>query len=95
MDIGQTSDDMGERSDTRVDRGQVPGFWVALAGLIFALTFPLASFIVSVLGMGLSVRAYRASAAGRGRWLAGAGTMLATAAILVVVVRDLSSFWLR
>ena len=76
-------------------RESVPGFWLALAGAVFCLAFPFAAFIVAVVGMGMSVRAYRGSSVGTvSRRLAGAGMMLATAAILVVVFRDVTSlFW--
>jgi hypothetical protein len=73
--------------------GRVLGFWLSLAGIIFAAPFSLPAFIVAVVGLSLSVRALRLiPAKHRDRRLTAAAIAISAAAILLVVVTDLAMF---
>ncbi|WP_162942612.1 hypothetical protein [Cryobacterium soli] len=68
--------------------GRVPGFWVALLGLVVSLVFPLPALLVGAVGLLFSLQAYRVIPAGaRGRRLTLAALALAGATLVVVVLQ--------
>jgi hypothetical protein len=72
--------------------GRKSGFWITLASILFAVVFPFAAFIATVVGLGLSVRAYRLIPVGAlGRGLTVATIVLAIATIIAVAMRELGS----
>ena len=76
--------------------GRVPGFWLALSGVLLAAAFPLPAFIVAVVGFGFSVRAFKAIPVKHtARRLPLAGSVLGALAISLVVGSDLAAFLSR
>jgi len=68
--------------------GRVLGFWVALAGLILAVFFPLPSMLVASVGLFCTMQAFRVIPAGaRGRGLTIAALVIAAATIAVIVLQ--------
>jgi len=68
--------------------GRVPGFWLSVAGVILALPVPPAGFILAVISLIFSGKAFGVIPGGaRGRGLNLTAIALAVAAILVSLVR--------
>lgn len=73
--------------------GRVPGFWLSCAGIVFAVPFPFAAFIVAVVGLTFSVRAFKEIPKGvPARTLPRVAIVLSAAAIALIVASDLVSF---
>ena len=76
------------KSDWTKAPGRVPGFWVALLGLLAAVVFPFPGLVIGAIGLAFTLQARRvipAGAAGSGLTLAALG--LAGATLAVVVLR--------
>ncbi|MDJ0348482.1 hypothetical protein [Cryobacterium sp. PH29-G1] len=68
--------------------GRVPGFWLSVAGTILALPVPPAGFILAVISLMFSGKAFGViPAKARGRGLNLTAIALAVVAILVSLVR--------
>jgi len=68
--------------------GRVPGFWVALLGLIVAVVFPVPALLVGAVGLFFTLQAYRVIPAGaRGRGLTIAALALAGATLALVAAQ--------
>ena len=68
--------------------GRVPGFWVALLGLVVAVVFPVPALLVGAVGLFFTLQAYRVIPAGaRGRGLTIAALALAGATLALVAVQ--------
>jgi hypothetical protein len=76
------------RVDWAKTPGRVPGIWLTVAGVILALPIPPAGFILAVIGLVFSGKAFGViPARARGRGLNLTAIILAVAAILVSLVR--------
>jgi ABC-type sugar transport system permease subunit len=69
--------------------GRVPGFWVALLGLVVALVFPVPALLVAAVGLAFTLQARRvipAGAKGSGLTRVALGLTAATVALVVLQV---------
>ena len=68
--------------------GRVPGFWVALLGLIVAVVYPIPALVVGAVGLMFTLQAYRVIPTGaRGRGLTLAALTLAGATLVLVILQ--------
>jgi hypothetical protein len=68
--------------------GRVPGFWVALLGLVIAIVFPVPALLVGGVGLAFTLQARRVIPAGAvGSGLTVAALALAGATLLVVALQ--------
>jgi hypothetical protein len=68
--------------------GRVPGFWVALLGLLVAVVFPVPALVVAAIGLLFTLQARRVIPAGAaGSGLTRVSLALAAATLAVVVAR--------
>lgn len=76
------------RADWTKTPGRVPGFWVALLGLVIAFVFPIPALIVGAIGLLFTLQAYRVIPAGAtGRRLVLAALAVSGATVAVVVLQ--------
>ncbi len=76
------------RVDWSKTPGRIPGFWLSAAGILLAVPVPSIGFILAVIGLMFSGKAFGViPAAARGRRLNLAAIGLAGAAILIALVR--------
>ncbi|WEO78489.1 hypothetical protein BJQ94_05485 [Cryobacterium sp. SO2] len=68
--------------------GRVPGFWVALLGLVVAVVYPIPALVVGAVGLIFTLQAYRVIPAGAtGRRLVIAALILAAATVTLVALQ--------
>jgi len=76
------------RTDWSKTPGRVPGFWLSIAGAVLAVPLPAVGFILAVIGVMFSGKAFGVIPAGaRGRGLNLTAIAVAVAAILVSLIR--------
>lgn len=76
------------RADWTKTPGRVPGFWVALLGLVIAVVFPIPGLLVGAVGFLFTLQAYRAIPAGAtGRRLVLAALAIGAATVAVVLLQ--------
>lgn len=76
------------QSDWTKTPGRVPGFWVALLGLVSAVVFPVPALLVGAVGLAFTLQARRVIPAGVvGSGLTFAALALTGATLAVVVLR--------
>jgi len=80
------------RPDWSKTPGRVPGFWLALAGFVLAIVFPLPSLIVAVIGLAFATQAFRViPVKARGRGLVIVSLVLVAVTVALALLRTILS----